>query len=422
MLTGCESLTFSVDSLLKAPSVADEQAAIYQALIESVGRSVTLVYPRSGDFPSAFVVTDFDGDGGDEAMAFYTIPQQGGEQNVRVSVLDKDEDGWHAMYELSGRGSYIDTVLIADYGKIVDIVIGYGTPSFDESNLNIYRYSSGMLSPIYEDTYTLLDRLDIDSCGTKEIIIVRKIGTTVLTSVIKTNNGLEYDTLQRTLSTSASSIAGSCFGGLCDGINALFIDIADEYQNITTEAIYLGENGIMSPLSDSPELLRMTYRQGGYLSSDYDGDGTVEIPILTPFLGNASQNSSALYMTSWLAYNPNLGAFEVESASYYNVTDGFVFKLPSRWQNFVSAYHEDGRGEITFVKYDPDSQTHAEMPKLMSLAAVSPENEEVYISNGYVLITSNDFISIMIKSLAQQDEPLLLTQDEIRNNIFYIPS
>ena len=35
-MSGCDALSFSVGNLLSAPSIADEQAAIHQALIDSV--------------------------------------------------------------------------------------------------------------------------------------------------------------------------------------------------------------------------------------------------------------------------------------------------------------------------------------------------------------------------------------------------
>ena len=65
-LCGCETITFSIDSLLAAPSIADEQAAVHDALIESVGGTVVPSYPRSGDYRSAFIITDIDADGNDD--------------------------------------------------------------------------------------------------------------------------------------------------------------------------------------------------------------------------------------------------------------------------------------------------------------------------------------------------------------------
>ena len=421
-LCGCESLTFSVDGLLSAPSIADEQAAVHQALIESVGKSVTLCYPRSGDYRSAFVFADIDSDGSDEALAFYTPSQAGGSENVRVSVLDSDGDGsWHAMYELAGRGSSIDTVMIADYGDAADIIIGYGSSLHGENNVSIYRYGNGMLASRFDGTYTVLERADIDNCGNKEIIIVRRTGTSVSVSIIKTDDGLEYQTKERTLYSSAASIVSSCFGGLTDSQNAMFIDVLNEEGEVATEVITFVNGEVVSPTSDNPQLSWLTVRPSGYLSADYDGDGIVEIPTVSPFLGyTSSPGIEPVYMTSWLSYSLDIGMFSVEAFSYYDVPGGYVFTIPQRWLNFVTAVKSEQAGEISFVKYDYEAGSIADMPKLLSIASVSSGSENDWINNGYSYVAGDDFVSCMSKTLAGADEPLLLTQDEIRNNLYYI--
>ena len=237
LLTGCDSLTFSVDGLLAAPSIADEQAAIHQALTESLGKSITLCYPRSGDYRSAFVVTDIDSDGSEEALAFYTYSQSIAAK-VMISVLDEDADGWHAVYEMEGRGLAVDKVMISDYGRSSDIVIGYETQGFEENNVSIYRFTGGILASLFDGSYTILDRLDMDGCGTPEIVIVKKTGTAVIANIIKTVNGLDYSTDERVISTNASEITSSCYGLLYGDVNAIFVDIAD-INNVVTTQVYI---------------------------------------------------------------------------------------------------------------------------------------------------------------------------------------
>ncbi len=421
-LCGCESPTFSVDGLLSAPSIADEQAAVHQALIESVGKSVTLCYPRSGDYRSAFVFADIDSDGIEEALAFYTSSQTGGSENVRVSVLDKDsKDNWHAMYELAGRGSSIDKVMIVDYGNAADIIIGYGTSLHGESNVSIYRYSNGILASRFDGTYAVLEMFDIDKCGKDEIIIVRRVGSDVSVSTIKSDNGLEYETKERTLYSSASSIASSCAGGLNESDNALFIDIVDSDGELTTEVVTLRDGSIVSPTSDNPQLSWLTLRPSGYLSTDYDGDGIVEIPTVSPFLGyNSLPAEETVFMTSWLSYNRDIGMFAAEAFSYYDVSSGYVFTMPQRWLNFVTAVKGDQVGEVFFVKYDYNISSIADMPLLLGIASVSSDDENEWINNGYSYAAGDDFTCCMSKSFAAADEPLQLTQDEIRNNLYYL--
>ncbi len=84
LLSSC-GLTGSVESLLMPPIVSEDQEAVYDALMDDTGRNITLVYPRTGDYRSAFIFRDLDGDGTDEAVAFYR--SEGESSNVRVNIL-----------------------------------------------------------------------------------------------------------------------------------------------------------------------------------------------------------------------------------------------------------------------------------------------------------------------------------------------
>ncbi|MCD7847922.1 MAG: hypothetical protein LUG49_07870 [Oscillospiraceae bacterium] len=420
LLTGCEAFTFSVDELLVAPSISDDQAALKQALYDNVGQSVTLAYPQSGDYRSAFVIEDLDGDDNDEALVFYTASSataSGTGENVRVAVFDKDSGGWHAMYEIAGGGSSVDTVIVLNYGDVTDIVIGYGTSVHDESVVSIYRYENGVLRSTYDGWYTTMISADIDLCGTDEIVLFKKSGTSVSVGVIKSSDGLSYVTAERTLTSSVSEITDYVCGILYGETGALFIDITDEDGYLLTEVVYLTGDTLTCLSSMDSELLWTTERTGGYLSMDYDGDGVVEIPTLGLFSGY-SGGSGAEYMVNWLSYSEEELTFVTESSTYYSLSDTFVFKLPSRWTNFVSVIHDSDTGEITFVEYDRTADSLSDMTKLLSIISVSSRNADAYLDDGYTLIKETGSMSYLYKKLADDDEPLLLTPDEISDNLY----
>ncbi len=423
MLTGCEAFTFSVDELLVAPSISDEQAALKQALYDNVGQSVTLAYPQSGDYRSAFVITDLDGDGNDEALVFYTASSATASatgENVRVAVFDKDSDGdWHAMYEVAGGGSSVDTVIVTSYDNVTDIVIGYGTSVHDESVVSIYRYENGVLRSTYDGWYTEMISADIDLCGTDEIVLFKKSGTSVSVGVIKSSDGLSYVTAERMLTTSVSSISNYVCGILYGETGALFIDVTDEDGYLLTEVVYLVGDTLTCLSSQDSELLWITERTGGYLSMDYDGDGVVEVPTLGLFSGYSS-GSGVEYMVNWLSYSEEESGFTEESSTYYSLSDTYVFKLPSRWTNFVSVIRDSDTGEITFVAYDRTADSLEDMTKLLSIISVSSRSVETYLDDGYTLVTETDSMAYLYKKLASEDEPLLLTSDEISDNLYII--
>lgn len=75
-LSGCSLTPTSMESLLSPPVRTEEQSEIYQALLSSVNTNISLVYPRSGEYTSAFVVEDIDGDGLEDALVFYQDQSQ----------------------------------------------------------------------------------------------------------------------------------------------------------------------------------------------------------------------------------------------------------------------------------------------------------------------------------------------------------
>ncbi|MCD7804448.1 MAG: hypothetical protein LUH03_04740 [Oscillospiraceae bacterium] len=421
LLTGCEAFTFSVDELLVAPSISDDQEALKQALYDNVGHTVTLAYPQSGDYRSAFVIADLDGDENDEALVFYTASSataSGTGENVRVAVFDKDSGGdWHAMYEVAGGGSSVDNVIVTDYGDVTDIVIGYGTSVHDESAVSIYRYENGVLRSTYDGWYTEMISADIDLCGTDEIVLFKKSGTAVSVGVIKSSDGLSYVTAERMLTSSVSAISNYVCGILYGETGALFIDVTDEDGYLLTEVVYLVGDTLTCLSAMDSELLWMTERTSGYLSMDYDNDGIIEIPTIGLFSGY-SAGSSAEYMVNWLSYSEEELEFVIEASAYYNLSDSYIFKLPSRWTNFISVIRDGDTGEITFVEYDRTADSLADMKKLLSIISVSSRNAQTYLDDGYTLITESDSTVYLYKGLASDDEPLLLTPDEISDNLY----
>jgi len=84
LLAGC-SAAGDVETLLRAPQLSGESAALQKALNNYLGGSATLKYPASGDFLSPFAFGDWDGDGTDEAAVLYTTDTTS--SNVWLAVL-----------------------------------------------------------------------------------------------------------------------------------------------------------------------------------------------------------------------------------------------------------------------------------------------------------------------------------------------
>lgn len=414
LLTGCQAITFSVDSLLSAPNVADEQSAIYQALIESAGRGITLEYPRNGDYRSAFVSYDIDSDGQEETLAFYSVTSVS-DSNIKISVLDRDASGdWRAKYELAGAGNSVDKVLFSGS----DMLVGYSAQDYEENAVRMYHYADGILQQSYEDTYTILEQADFDGCGTEETAIVKRSGVGAEVDIIKAENDGSYRSYLTELEIGAGSISSYSIGRIGDG-SALYLDITPEYGGLLTEVVYLSGESVVRPIyfAGIP-----TERPAGYFSRDYDGDGEVEIPLTEPFTGYSyAAWGEGEYMTRLYRYNAESVSLELVSNAYYSVQGGYLFTIPNRWLNVVTVSRDQGTGEVTFYRYDPVNYSSVtEMPPIISFASADSAAGEAYISAGYTAVAETDFTGYYVKVRAGDDEPLVLTMDELRDNFHII--
>lgn len=411
LLSGCQAITFSVDGLLNAPNVADEQSAIYQALIESAGRGINLEYPRNGDYRSAFVSYDIDSDSEEEILAFYSVGSVS-DSNVKISVLDSTEGGgWRSTYELAGAGSAVERVMFS--GR--DIIVGYSAQEYEENALRMYRYSDGVLAPIYEGTYTVVESADLDGCGEDELAIVRRSGLGVVVEILKPNSDGGYNEYDSELETGASAISGYCLGEL-GGKTALYLDMSVDDGSLVTEIFCLTSEGISCPISGNG-LGGLTRRPAGYISRDYDGDGRVEMPSVTPFIGyDSAPWGEAEYMTALYRFSEESLLLEFGSNAYFNIRDGYMLTIPSRWLNMVTVLRDDATGEVTFVKYDSSKESIAEMEPIISFAVSDVSGTEAFTEAGYKTLKIAEDKSYYYKIKADPSEPLVLTTDEIRDN------
>ena len=138
LLAGC-SAAGDVETLLRAPQLSGESAALQKALNNYLGGSATLKYPASGDFLSPFAFGDWDGDGVDEAAVLYTADTTS--SNVWLAVLEPSgESGWRVSQAIEGMSSEVESFSAASL-KDVDVTMMLFEPAgeFTDAELTMVK-------------------------------------------------------------------------------------------------------------------------------------------------------------------------------------------------------------------------------------------------------------------------------------------
>ena len=421
LFAGC-SFGSSVDSLLTPPKLSVEQKDVYEALVKSVGNDIRLQYPRAGEYRSAFVFANIDNEPDDEAIVFYEKSgETAGTGNVRINIIDRSENGeWHSVYDHAGMGTSIERVLFSDIGNsgTTSIIIGYNLLS-GEKSAAVYSYHNGILFSDFSDSYNTMFVTDLNRDSMGELILIRtetQLRNASL-SLISRNaeSGLVEETGSIPLDSSATDFVNIASGYIGTNTPAIFIDGLSDRQ-LTTEIIYSVNDTLRNPLYlGESALIENTRRSAGYLCTDIDLDGIIEIPTLTLFPGHSQDSSDRLYSTNWnIMENYNIVK---KYSSFYSIAEGYCFILPSRWDGVVTARIDSSTGDVVFYKFKTDLSNSS--TELMRIAVAEISETQPLLEDGYMTIKSNNNMNYLVKCPALDDEPLILTGTEISNN-FYI--
>ncbi|MDO5448764.1 MAG: hypothetical protein Q4F70_04055, partial [Clostridia bacterium] len=169
----------SPSDLLAPPSLSGTSQEVQTAFRKSITdkSGIVLQYPTSGDYRSAFVMRDIDGDNEDECLVFYMLKSD--ESTVRVNVLDKIDGQWQSLYDETGYGSKVISVSFDDLnrdGKVEIITCWSLYESTTSKILTIHEVEKNGEKPLELDTlvnqsYSFANIADMDRDGYDEVLV-----------------------------------------------------------------------------------------------------------------------------------------------------------------------------------------------------------------------------------------------------------
>lgn len=388
MLSGCTIIS-GVESYLKPPKLSEQHEKIYNALINSDGSKISLKYPKSGSYLSAFVVADIDDEPTEEAIVFYEKSNFSGNDlsTLRINFLDQKNEKWNSMYDFAAIGDEIERVFISRLGAsdITNVIIGTGNTTEKSAQLFVYD-DEQKPEPQYLGTYSAMDVTDINNDGENELLIVNTSseGNTAQLKWLDSSSTLVSGPVLN-LSENSSDIAQMLYGKLSENITAVYLDSYINTNTIITEILkpVTNDNGIITLIpvkaenDESPSINR-TIRKSYLISRDIDNDGIIEIPLNTVFKGYEDKpETEQINMTNWYVLENNM--FVRKYSSYFSITDGYAFMIPEKWENKITV--RSVNDDIVFCRYDENPDKQTELMKIC--VAGSSEAEEIMQEKEY---------------------------------------
>ena len=376
-LAGCSGLPGTdIESLLRAPRLPGEASAVQKALNSHLGGVATLRYPATGDFLSPYLFGDWDGDGAEEAAVLYTAESSGA--NVWLAILEPTGDGWRVSQQvegLSGEVESINTAHLRDADSL-QLLVGYGSAQGDRY-MAVYLYTAEeTLQVVNQQAYTnmLLADMTGSGDGIQDLVLAlptepEATGISLqLLTYTGSDSGSDTFLAAQTLAVGEgvySGCAGLQGGAGIAGEAWLVLDgwTGTGANSLASSIIrYDPESGFLQTVTPPVvnDLYRATLRYDLHLlSTDLDGNGTVDIPTELTDGGEVEEAlANRLRFLEWRDFATTAGGRRL--FGIYDSEYRFFLRLPG-WMSGKVRVRANYGGNGWFVGSPEGDATYCEL-------------------------------------------------------------
>jgi len=382
----------TTDDLYSLPEAPDEYVNLQAKLNEITNDGAEYLPPTAGPNRQSVQLKDLDGDGENEAIAFFYVP--GVDNPLKIYIFKSVQDSYTVADIIEGNGTAIDSVryLDMDGDGTLELAVGWQM-SASLKHVSLYSMKGLQHIQVADADYSYLATGDLNANNHSELIVMSlptadASGQVQLISmmddgeVVKSSAELPQDVV---------SITNLVTGGLSDGAPAIFLDCKYTSGDVATCIFPYANGGLKSISAGSgyPSSVRFLTN-----SVDINKDGIVEVPFPRAL---PSQSGTTYYVIDWYSFD-NAGYRHLILTTYHNYSDGWYLILPDDWQGSVSIRREDSTpGERTIVfSYIPSGDAGGVYSDFLKIYALSGagRDERAKLPGRFLLSSDSDTIYV----------------------------
>ncbi len=426
--TGCSTFSgFSAEGTMRPPRPTGEKSAIYSVLETAAGGTFTLKYPSSGDYRSAIIMEDLNGNGQEEAVAFYQKVDEAG--GISILFIQKNGDSWQSMGGFTNTSSQVDKVDFGDVDGdgVRDVVVGWGNAQTGSTSLCVYSLKKGKMKELNLDqSYSQMAVMDFDEDGFEEIFTANvALGEQpALSSLFRLRSGAIEIMGTADMDKTVTRYINMQTGLLNESQYGIVLDGARSNAGYVTEVVYWNNETktLEAPLLDEKhQNVSFTVRANNVLSRDVNGDSIIELPIATLLPGITAQNAvETSYVTDWMRYDTPSNTLERVMSTVTNSTDEYWFLIPDMWKGAITTEYTPDTRSMTFYRWeeeDPEQNQKAGKGKPLLQIRVFTEKQWTMgeDAKGYFELVENNSLVYAARNLSPQDD-LSMSDSDVRNS------
>ena len=333
---GCSmGLTFNPQDLYSLPKLPAEYTELDNCLKEILESGAEYAAPTTGTQVQAVQLVDLDGDGQEEAVAFFRNAAD--ERPLKIYIFSATGQSYEQEAVIEGSGTSINSIAYEDLDRdgFTELVVGWRV-STDLLALSVYSLKDGEPVELLRTNYVRYAVTDLDSDQYEELVVFRTDDEgSGVADYYGWQDGNLVPKASARISMTMAELSQVKNGALKDGIPALFVSGVEESTNVITDilAVRNGEltNIVLSDVTGvSGEIapFRMLY------PTDINADGLTEVPQPVDVPAWNDGEAVPSQQIDWRSYDIDGTATTVLS-TYHNIEDGWYFQLPTDWREKI---------------------------------------------------------------------------------------
>lgn len=419
LLSGCSGLpkfSASPQDLYSLPALPANYTELNSRINEILSSGAEYAAPTAGTNIQSVQMVDLDGDGGEEALAFFR--NSGDEKPMKIYVFSARRDTYEQTGLIEGSGTAIYSI---DYKDLdgdgrKEIAVGWKAAT-ELQVLEVYTLGKNGAEMLLRTNYVRYVIQDMDGDGRQELVVLRSDEEGGIADYYgwQENGGLAGLSSARLSVTMAELIQQGKMtkGCLRDDVPAVFVTGVTELSGAVTDVLAL-RNGELSniALSGQTGASKLVYSFYGLYPTDINNDGLTEVP--TPVkLPELTDDDAPVQRIDWLSYDET-GKGEVALRTYHCVEDGWYFQLPEEWTDriYITRGYSQDEASVTFYTRGDGGKA----APFLRITAITGASREIKAVRGSRFLLSRQPKTLYAAELLEGNDAWQygMTADEVR--------
>lgn len=404
LLSGCAFS--SPEDLYAVPRAAEDYKNLQDQIDKVRAAGAEYAGPLVGSNTQPVQLMDLDGDGVQEAVAFFRTTAADDSPPLKIYIYHQTaEEDYEIQNIIEGDGTAINSISYVDLDGESDkeLVVSW---RLSEKIYRLMAYSvrgpeTELLLPAV--SYAEFALIDMDKDNQQEIVVLSlntdgdiyqadyydfRDGRMELLSTAPMSRGIQE------LLSDSKPLSGFLRNG-DSSEPALFVNSALSMGIITD--IFAWRNETLVNVTLNPDgVSGSTFRLNNNIAiRDINADGYLEVPHPTAFPNLKPATSTDFFSVQWLQYDL-WGNALVVSTTYYNGEDGWYLSLPDSWQGKIALARQDSSssGERGVLFYPYAGVEAPEAKPFLAIYKLTGPNQiaRAHAGNRFILLEQDDAI------------------------------